>query len=175
MTNTLRSLLLASLFAFGLTGESVAQEQWRSISIAGSGFLVDMPGIPKHTTRQNKTGSGDGYASDSYLVESGNEAFVVMTAVYPASVDTSNPRRNLQGGMDKARMGMDDKTLQNVKWGTIRGLPTVDIAGVRTGFAIRTFTIMDGKRIVVLTYAGPPGSENSSNATRFVGSLRVAR
>ncbi len=175
MTNMMRSLLLAGLFTFGHTGAAVAQEPWRSTSIAGSNFLVDMPGVPKHTTGQNKTGSGDGYASDTYLLESGKEAFVVTTAVFPASVDTSNPRRNLQGGMDKARMGMDDKALQNVKWGTIRGLPTVDIAGVRNGFAIRTFTLMDGKRIVVLTYAGPPGSAHSGNATRFVGSLRVAR
>ncbi len=175
MTNALRSLLVASLFAFGLTGESVAQEQWRSVSITGSGFLVDMPGIPKHTTNQNKTSSGDGYASDAYLVESGNEAFVVTTAVFPASDDTSNPRRNLQGGIDKARMGMDDKTLQNVKWGTTHGLLSVDAAGVRNGLAIRTFTLMDGKRILVLTYAGPPGSANSSNANRFVGSFRIAR
>lgn len=175
MASILRAVFLSILIAIGLTGESMAQDQWRPITITGSGYLVDMPGIPKHTTNQNKTGSGDGYASDSYLVEAGNEAFVVTTTVYPAGVDTSNPRRNLQSGLDNARKGMDDKTLSGVKWATVQGLPSVDAAGVRGGYAIRILSLMDGRRIIVLTYAGPPGSANSGNANRFVESFRIAR
>lgn len=175
MANILRSLVLASLLVFGITGESVADGQWRTVSNADRNFFVDMPGAPKHSSSKGKTSSGGEYTSDVYLVEVDKEAFVVTTTVYPADVDTSNPRRNLQSGLDNARKGMDDKTVSGVKWATIQGLPSVDAVGVRGGFAIRILSLMDGRRIIVLTYAGPPGSANSSNANRFVGSFRIAR
>lgn len=175
MANILKSLVLASLLVFGLTGESVAETQWRTISITDRGFFVDMPGAPKHSSNKGKTSSGGEYTSDVYVVEAGNEAFVVTTTVYPADVDTSNPRRNLQSGLDNTRKGMDDKALSGEKWATTQGLPSVEAAGVRGGFAIRILSLMDGKRIIVLTYAGPPGSANSGNANRFVESFRIAR
>ena len=175
MTNILKSLVLAGLFVVGFAGESVAEEQWRTISNTDRSFFVDMPGVPKHSSDKGKTISGNEYTSDAYIVELGNEAFVVTTTVYPAGVDTSNPRRNLQSGLDNARKGMDDKTVSGVKWATIQGLPSVDAVGVRGGYAIRILSLMDGRRIIVLTYAGPPGTANSSNATRFVESFRIAR
>jgi hypothetical protein len=170
-----RSLLLAGVVAFGLTGESVAQAQWQTVSNAERSFFAEMPAAPKHSSNKAKTGSGDDYVTDTYLVETGEEAFVVQTAVFPASVDTSDPRGNLQAGLDNAMKGMDGKTWKSVNWTSVQGLLAVDVVGMRNGHAIRTLSLMEGKRIVALTYAGPPGSANSGNATRFVKSLRLAR
>lgn len=175
MTGILRALVLAGLVGFGLAVPSVAQAQWQTMSNAGRNFFADMPGVPKHSARQAKTGSGDNYTTDTYLVEAGEEAFVVQTAVFPASVDTSNPRGNLQAGLDNAMKGMDGKAWSSVQWTTVQGMVAVDVVGARNGHAIRTLSLMDGPRIVALTYAGPPGSATSSNATRFVKSLRLAR
>lgn len=175
MAGVLRSLVLASLAAFLLAGASVAQAQWQTVSNAERSFFADMPGVPKHSAQKAKTGSGDDYTRDTYLVEAGEEAFVVQTAVFPASVDTSNPRGNLQAGLDNAVKNMDGKAWKSVNWTTVQGLLAADVVGARNGHAIRSFSLMDGRRIVALTYAGPPGSANSSNATRFVKSLRIAR
>jgi len=175
--SVLRSLLLglASLVALGLAGPTFAQAQWQTVSNAARSLFADMPGAPKHSAHKAKTGSGDEYATDTYLVEAGEEAFVVQTAVFPPSVDTSNPRGNLQAGLDNAMKGMDGKAWQSVNWTTVQGLLAVDVVGARNGHAIRTVSLMDGARIVALTYAGPPGSASSSNARRFVKSLRIAR
>ena len=175
MAHVLRSLLLASLVAFGLAGESAAQAQWQTMSNAERSFFADMPGVPRHSPLKAKTGSGDDYTMDQYLVEAGEQAFVVQTAVFPASVDTSNARGNLQGGLDNAMRNMDGKAWTSVNWTTVQGVLAVEAVGARGGYAIRMLSLMDGPRIIALTYAGPPGSATSSNATRFVKSLRIAR
>lgn len=175
MTGILRALVLASLVGFGLAGPSVAQAQWQTMSNAGRNFLADMPGVPRHAVQKAKTSSGEGYTMDQYLVEAGEQAFVVQTAVFPASVDTSNPRSNLQGGLDNAMRNMDGKAWTSVDWTTVQAVLAVEAVGARGGHAIRMLSLMDGQRIVALTYAGPPGSASSSNATRFVKSLRLAR
>lgn len=175
MTGILRALVLAGLVGFGLAGPSVAQAQWQTMSNAGRNFFADMPGVPKHSVSKGKTGAGDVYTMDVYLLEAGNEAFVAQTAVYPASVDTSNPRVNLQAGLDNAMRNMDGKAWTSVDWTTVQGVLAVEAVGARGGHAIRMFSLLDGPRIVALTYAGPPGSASSSNATRFVKSLRLAR
>jgi hypothetical protein len=171
----LRSALLASLAVLGLAGPCVAQTQWQSVSNPERSFFAEMPGAPRHAAQNAKTGSGDSYKMDQYLVEAGEQAFVVQTAVYPASVDTSNPRGNLQAGLDNAMKNMDGKAWTSVKWTTIQGLVAVEAVGARGGHAIRMLSLMDGPRIVALTYAGPPGSASSSEATRFLSSLRLAR
>ena len=172
--NVLRSLLLAGAMAFGLA-EATAQAQWQTVSNAERSFFVEMPGAAKYSTSKSKTRSGEEYTMHIYVVETGAEAFVVQTAVFPASVDTSNPRGNLQGGLDNAMRNMDGKTWQSVTWTSVQGLVAVDAVGARDGHAIRTFSLMDGARIVALTYAGPRGTTGSSNATRFLKSLRIAR
>lgn len=169
------SLVLASLAALGFAESSVAQAQWQTVSNAERSFFAEMPGAPKHAVQKAKTASGDSYTMDQYLLEAGDQAFVVQTAVFPASVDTSNPRGNLQGGLDNAMKNMDGKAWTSVKWTTVQGLVAVEAVGARGGHAIRMLSLMDGPRIVALTYAGPPGSAGSSNATRFVNSLRIAR
>lgn len=175
MAGIVRSLVLASLVGLCLAEPSVAQAQWQTVSNAGRNFFADMPGVPKHSAHKAKTASGDDYTLDQYLVEADEQAFVVQTAVFPASVDTSNSRGNLQGGLDNAMRNMDGKAWTSVSWTTVQGILAVEAVGVRGGHAIRMLSLMDGPRIVALTYAGPPGTANSSNATRFVKSLRIAR
>ena len=88
-------------------------------------------------------------------------AYVVQTAVYPADVNVSNHRANLQGGLDNAAKNMEGGKWASVGWTTHQGLTAVDAVGVRESHAIRSYSVMKGRQIVTLTYAGPAGSARS--------------
>ena len=173
--SALRSLALASVVAFASVGPAAAQGQWQTMSNAERTFFADMPGVPARSSGPAKTGSGELYTTETYVLEAGERAFVAQTAIFPASINTSNPRVNLQGGLDNAMKNMDGKAWASVRWTTIQGLLAVEATGARGGHAVRMLSLMDGPRIVVLTYAGPPGSASSSDAMRFLSSLRLAR
>ena len=42
-----------------------------------------------------------------YLLEQGEVAYIVQTAIYPDDINVSNPRINLQGGLDNLAKGME--------------------------------------------------------------------
>ena len=148
---------------------------WHTMTGPDSTFTADLPAAPKYTTTPMKTSAGSGYTMHQYLLELGSVAYVVQTAVYPADVNVSNHKANLQGGLDNAAKNMEGGKWASIDWSTRQGLTAVDATGVRQGFAIRSFSTMKGRQIVTLTYAGPAGTARSPDADRFVGSLRMAQ
>jgi hypothetical protein len=105
----------------------------------------------------DETSAGSGYTMHQYLLEQGPVAYVIQTAVYPADVNVSNHRANLQGGLDNAAKNMEGGKWASIGWVTHQGLTGVDAIGVRGEHAIRSFSVMKGRQIVTLTYAGPAG------------------
>jgi hypothetical protein len=61
-----------------------------------------------------------------------------------------------------------------VDWVTHQGLTATDAVGARSGHAIRSFSVMKGRQVFTLIYAGAPGTARSADVNRFVGSLRIA-
>ena len=52
-------------------------------------------------------------------------------------------------------------------------MPAFDATGrTRSGRDLRAYGVMKGKRMVVLTYVGLPGTAQSPDVQRFVASLR---
>jgi hypothetical protein len=140
-----------------------------------SSFTADLPAAPKYTTTAMRTSAGSGYTMHQYLLELGSVAYVVQTAIYPADVNVSNHKANLQGGLDNAAKNMEGGKWASVGWVTHQGLTGVDAIAVRGEHAIRSFSVMKGRQIVTLTYAGPPGSAKSPDVDRFMASLRVGQ
>ena len=128
---------------------------------------------PGQTAIPMRTSAGSGYTMHQYLLEQTAVAYVVQTAVYPADVNVSNHRANLQGGLDNAAKNMEGGKWASVGWTTHQGLTGVEALGVRGEHAIRSYSVMKGRQIVTLTYAGPPGSARSPDVDRFMASLRV--
>jgi hypothetical protein len=155
---------------------SASSEQtgsWHTMTGPDHSFTADLPAEPKYTTTPMKTSAGSGYVMHQYLLELGAVAYVVQTAVYPADVNVSNHKVNLQGGLDNAAKNMEGGKWASIGWVTHQGLTGVDAIGVRGEHAIRSFSVMKGRQIVTLTYAGPAGSARSPDVDRFVASLRV--
>jgi hypothetical protein len=146
---------------------------WHKMTGPDRSFTAELPSDSRYTATQMKTGTGAAYTMHQYMVEVGDIAYVVQTAAYPPDVDISKPRDNLQGGLDNAAKHMDGGRWLSVDWATKQGLTAYDAVGVRQGLAVRSYSSIEGRRIVTLTYAGPAGSARSPDADRFIGSLRM--
>jgi hypothetical protein len=108
------------------------------------------------------------------LLEQGDVAFIVQAATYPEDINVTNPRVNLQGGLDNLAKSMEGAKWVTVDWVTHQGLTATDAVGARSGHAIRSFSVMKGRQVFTLIYAGAPGTARSADVNRFVGSLRIA-
>jgi hypothetical protein len=120
-----------------------------------------------------KTGTGSLYTVHQYLLEQDDAAYIVQTATYPEDINVSNPRTNLQGGLDNLAKSMESAKWTSVDWVTHQGLTATDAVGTRSGHAIRSFSVMKGRQVFTLIYAGGPGTARSADVNRFVASLRV--
>jgi hypothetical protein len=136
-------------------------------------FSAELPSVPKYSTQRVATGTGSLYVVHQYLLEQGDTAFIVQTAVYPDDINVSNPRVNLQGGLDNLAKGMEGAKWASIDWVTHQGLTASDAVGARNGHAVRSFSVMKGRQVFTLIYAGTPGSARSADVNRFIASLRL--
>lgn len=162
-----------SMIAVAFTSSALGQDAWRAMTgSADRGFTAEMPAAPKYTAVPMKTKSGSAYTMHQYQLDQGAVAYVAQTAIYPQDVSIVNPQANLKGGLDNSAKNMDGGKWANINWVKHQGLTAVDAVGVRGGHAIRSYSVMKGRQIFTLTYAGPTGTARSANAQRFISSLR---
>ena len=147
--------------------------EWQTVAGPDRSFTADLPAPPSYSATRVRTGSGSLYMLHQYLLEMGEVAYIVQTGVYPDDINVSNPRVNLQGGLDNLAKGMEGGKWASVDWVTHQGLTAADAVGLKNGRAIRSFAVMRGRQVFTLIYAGAPGTARSADVNRFVGSLRV--
>ena len=148
---------------------------WRTVTGPEKSFTADLPDTPKYTATQMKTATGSLYTVHQYLLEKGDVAFIVQAATYPEDINVSNPRINLQGGLDNLAKSMEGAKWGSVDWVSHQGLTAADAVGSRGGHAIRSFSVMKGRQVFTLIYAGAPGTARSADVDKFVGSLRIGQ
>jgi hypothetical protein len=172
----LGALLLA--LALALAVPSAAGPSWHILTQAPNGsergFSVELPAPPQHAAKQLTSGAGVPYTLERYLLEQDEAAFVVETVTYPPEVTLAAPRTHLQEGLDNAGKNMSGGKWARVDWVTREGVAAVDALGVRGGKEVRTFSVLKGRQLVTLTYAGPSGSGQGDDVNRFIASLRFA-
>lgn len=149
--------------------------EWHTVTGPEKSFTAELPAAPKYTATQMKTGTGSLYIVHQYLLEQGEVAFIVQAATYPEDINVANPRTNLQGGLDNLAKSMEGAKWANVDWVSHQGLTASDAVGARSGHAIRSFSVMKGRQVFTLIYAGAPGTARSAEVDRFIGSLRVGQ
>jgi hypothetical protein len=167
-----RLTLLPMLLGLALlAGPSAAQDAWKTVTARDGSFTVEMPAEPEYTTTPVKTGGGRDYTRYNYIAEEGGRAFVVQTATYPSDVNLSKPKANLQAGLDSAASQMEGGKWANVRWTSYQGQPATDARAMRPPFEVRNFSVIKGRTIFTLTYAGPPGTAQSADVNRFINSF----
>ena len=83
------------------------------------------------------------------------------------------PAEHAAAGLDNLAKSMDGGRWTHIDWLTHQGHMAVSAVGVRRGSAVRSFAVLNGRRLVTLIYAGPVGSAQSPAADRFIGSLKL--
>ena len=167
-----RRVLLALPFA-GLATQAVAQATWYAVRGVDHSFIVDMPGEPTYKVIDTQSPGGAAFAYHSYSLELGGLSFVAQTALYPADVDVSQPRQNLQSALDDRAQRLAGAKWTSVDWRTVLGAPAVESVGsIQGGNLLRQLVLLKGRRYVSLAYLAPANQLRTPQADRFFGSLR---
>jgi hypothetical protein len=150
------------------------QAQWQKVTGPDGTFTAEMPAAPKYSAiPQTVNGSGAAYTLHEYLLAAGAREFLIHTAIYPPSVDTSNPRATMQAGLDNTVKNLDNGKWISVTWTKHQGLTAVEAIGLMKGQEVRTYTAMRGQQIFVLIHIGPDGTARSDDTNRFIASLNI--
>ena len=150
------------------------QNAWQRVAGPDGTFTAEMPAAPKYSAiPQTVNGSGAAYTLHEYLLAAGASEFLIHTAIYPPSVDTSNPRATMQAGLDNTVKNLDNGKWISVTWTKHQGLTAVEAIGLMKGQEVRTYTVMRGQQIFVLIYIGPDGTARSADTNRFIASLNI--
>jgi hypothetical protein len=157
----------------GAPAPATAEPAWHAVTGPDASFTAQMPAAPIYSTREVRTAAGSSYTQHQYMLEQGETAYVIHTAVYPSEVTIRSPRVNLQGGLDEAAKSMDGGKWASIDWKTRERLTAADAVGTRGAHEIRALSLIKGRQMFTLTYLGPAGSTRSPEAERFLASLRL--
>jgi len=173
------TLAAAFLLAALAPAAASAQGAWQTLRGVWGDFTVQVLGKGRYKTGQ--TEPSDGRTSTIHqhvywnLAPGRIMSFGVQYTEYPNGTDVSNPRNNLQSGMNRAARLMDGGRFDRVAWRAIAGRPAFDVVGYRGQRVNRIFAVLRGRRAYTLTFAGPRGSEHGPEAKRFFRSFRFTR
>jgi hypothetical protein len=147
-------------------------EKWYAVQVADNAFTVEMPGIPDHRMVNDVTSQGTPFVLHSYSLESGGNSYVAQTAVYPETVDISQPRRLLQAALVDRAQRLADRKWAKTEWREIDGGASVESIGtLSSGSQLRQLSLLKYRRFVSLAFLGP--SATVPDANRFFSSLKV--
>jgi hypothetical protein len=168
------SAALCTLSLF-VVDNAVPQQAWHTMTGLDGSFTVEFPQPPKHQAAPNATAAGMNFTTHIYWVELDRDrTYMAAMSVYPEDPGVGNYRRVLQGGLDGVANRPQGTKWASIDWKQYWDLPAVDAIG-RTGSGreIRTYSVMKGSRVFVLSYVGATGSSRSSDVNRFIASLRL--
>jgi hypothetical protein len=170
-------LLLVGLLLSITPFQAQAQQlvEWKSVIGPDRSFTAEMPAVPTHSEEAMKSGAGTAYTMHVYLVDQGDTAYVIQTAIYPSDVDVSSPKTKLQAGLDNAAKKMKDGKWTSVDWLEHQGLVAVDALGTSAELEVRNYSVIKGSQIFSFTYVGPLGSARTAGVDRFVKSLQISK
>jgi hypothetical protein len=146
--------------------------KWYAVRVDDDAFTVEMPGVPDHRIVNDASARGTAFALHSYSLDSGGNSFVVQTALYPADVDTAQPRRILQAALDDRAVRLAGRKWARSDWRAVDGGTAVDATGtLASGGELRQLVLLKARRFVSLAFLGP--SAAVPDADRFFNSLKL--
>jgi hypothetical protein len=148
--------------------------KWYAVKADDNAFIVEMPGVPDHRLLDDRSARGTAFVLHSYSIDAGGYSYVAQTALYPADVDVSQPRRILQAAIDGRAPQLAGRKWSTVDWREVSGGAAVETTGaLPNGSGLRQLAVLKGHRFVSLAFLGPQASLNGVEANRFIRSLKV--
>ncbi len=171
------NFLRRQVFALPLAmaaGSASGQGIWIPVTGADNSFFVEMPGTPIYKVLDTTTPAGTPFVYHSYSLEYRRLSFVAQSAIYPAEVDVSKPRANLQMALDDRAQKLEGGKWSKVDWRETQGASAVESTGpIAGGSALRQLAVLKGRRFVSLGYLAPADAMRAPEAERFFRSLRL--
>jgi hypothetical protein len=150
------------------------QSIWYAVRGPDNAFIVDMPGEPVYKLIDTVSPGGTKFVYHSYSLDYRRLAFVAQTALYPADVDVSQPKLNLQSVLDDRAQRLAGGKWASVDWREISGAPAAEsIGSVAGGSVLRQLVLLKGRRYVSLACLGPAEALRTPEVERFFRSLRL--
>jgi hypothetical protein len=158
---------------FALAGTALAQEPWHTMTGPDRTFTAELPAAPKYTPTQVATPAGVAYTMHQYQLEQAETAFIVQSVLYPKDVNISNPQMVLQSSLERTAKSMDGGKWTSIDWIKQAGGTAVEAVGLRGGSELRSYSVLKGRQLYIMIYIGPPGTARSTDADRFIASLKL--
>jgi hypothetical protein len=145
---------------------------WYRVQVEGDAFTVEMPDVPDHRLINDVSARGTPFVLHSYSLDHGGHSFVAQTALYPADVDTRQPRTVLQAALDDRAQKLAGGKWSTTSWREIAGATAVESTGaLANGSQLRQLSALKGPRFVSLAFLGP--NVTGPEADRFFRSLKI--
>lgn len=171
---TLSRRLFAALPLAAVAGEAVAQSTWYAVRGPDHAFVVDMPGEPVYKVIDTASPGGTAFAYHSYSLDYQKLSFVAQTALYPADVDVSQPRLNLQSALADRAQRLAGGKWTSIEYRDVQGATAAESLGsVQGGNVLRQLILLKGRRTVSLACLGRSDAVRAPVAERFFKSLRL--
>ena len=146
--------------------------KWYGVQAEGNAFTVEMPDVPDHRLINDVSVRGTPFVLHSYSLDSGGNSFVAQTALYPADVDTRQPRAVLQAALNARAQKLAGGKWSTTSWREIDGATAVESTGsVGNGSQLRQLSVLRGQRFISLAFLGP--NVTGPDADRFFRSLKI--
>jgi hypothetical protein len=162
-----------------VTGHVQAQQnrlqlpsKWYVVQVEGNAFTVEMPDVPDHRLINDVSARGTPFVLHSYSLDYGGNSFVAQTALYPADVDTRQPRTVLQAALNARAQRLAGGRWSTTNWREIDGAAAVESTGaLANGGQLRQLALLNGHRFVSLAFLG--SHVTGPDADRFFHSLKI--
>ena len=146
--------------------------KWYVVQANDNAFTVEMPDVPDHRLINDVSARGTPFVLHSYSLDHGGNSFVAQTALYPADVDTRQPKAVLQAALDARAQKLAGGRWSTTSWREIDGTTAVESTGaVANGGQLRQLSALKGQRFVSLAFLGPTAT--APDADRFFRSLKI--
>jgi hypothetical protein len=145
--------------------------KWYAVQADDNAFTVEMPDIPDHRLINDASARGTAFVLHSYSLDHGGNSYVAQTALYPADVDTRQPRTVLQAALTARAQRLAGGKWSTTSWREIDGAAAVDSTGAVGTNRLRQLAVLKERRFISLAFLGP--SVTSPEAERFFRSLKI--
>jgi hypothetical protein len=146
--------------------------KWYAVQADDAAFRVEMPDIPDHRLINDASARGTPFVLHSYSLDSGGNSYLAQTALYPADVDTRQPRAVLQAALNARAQRLAGGKWSTTGWREIDGAAAVEATGaLGNGKQLRQLALLKQQRFVSLAFMGP--NVTVPEAERFFRSLKI--
>ena len=146
--------------------------KWYAVQADDNAFSVEMPDVPDHRLINDVSARGTPFVLHSYSLDHGGSSYVAQTALYPADVDTRQPRGLLQAALDGRAQRLTGGKWSTTDWREIGGAAAVESTGALvSGQQLRQLSLLKRQRFVSLAFLG--ASVTGPEADRFFRSLKI--